>query len=165
MIACVDVDYREDHAMAACVLMKDWPDATASAEHTTRVAPVEPYISGQFYRREMPCLLAVLEPVRDDLSVVVVDGYVWLGDEGRPGLGAHLYEALGRTIPVVGVAKTRFRDAAPVAEVTHGGSGNPLFVSAVGMALETAVEQVRALHGPNRIPTMLKRVDQLCRNR
>lgn len=163
MIACVDVDYRDDHAMAACVLLNDWADATSADERTAQISPVEPYIPGQFYRREMPCLLAVLEPIRDSLTVVVVDGYVWLGDESKPGLGAHLYEALGRVLPVVGVAKTRFRDAAPVAEVTHGGSTNPLFVSAVGMPLETAVEHVRTLHGSNRIPTALKQVDQLCR--
>jgi deoxyribonuclease V len=163
MIACLDVDYRDDHAIAACVLLNDWADAAPAEERTARVSPVEAYTPGQFYRRELPCLLAVLEPALDGVTVAVVDGYVWLGDEGKPGLGAHLYEALGRTVPVVGVAKTRFRDAAPVAEVTHGGSVNPLFVSAVGMELETAAEKVRAMHGPNRIPTALKRVDQLCR--
>ncbi len=26
MIACVDVDYRENEALAACVLFRDWTD-------------------------------------------------------------------------------------------------------------------------------------------
>jgi deoxyribonuclease V len=163
MIACVDVDYRDDHALAACVLLGGWADATPAEERTARIEEVAEYVPGQFYRRELPCLLAVLEPVRDRLSVVVVDGYVWLGDENTPGLGARLYAALGESVPVVGVAKTRFKDAAPVAEVTRGESANPLFVSAVGLPLEDAAAHVRALHGPYRLPTALKRVDTLCR--
>lgn len=163
MIACVDVDYRDDYALAACVLLNNWTDAVSAAERTARINKVAEYIPGQFYRRELPCLLAVLEPIRASLRVVVVDGYVWLGDENHPGLGAHLYAALDNAVPVVGVAKTRFKDAAPVVEVTRGESANPLFVSAVGLPLADAVAHARALHGPYRLPTALKRVDQLCR--
>jgi len=162
-IAVLDVDYRDDHALAACVLLADWADATPTDERTARIESVAPYEPGQFYKRELPCLLAVLEPVRASLTVAIVDGYVWLGDETKPGLGAHLSAALGGTVPVIGVAKTRFRDAAPVAEVLRGGSANPLFVSAVDMDLATAAERVRTMHGPYRQPTALKRVDQLCR--
>jgi len=31
MIACVDVDYRESEALAACVLFGDWRDAHSAA--------------------------------------------------------------------------------------------------------------------------------------
>ena len=75
MIACVDVDYRADHAVAACVLFRDWLDAAAADEWTKRIAPVAPYEPGQFYRRELPCLLAVLTPRLDEVRTVVVDGY------------------------------------------------------------------------------------------
>ena len=111
MIACVDVDYRDTHAMAACVLFRDWLDAAPVAEWTHRVEPIAAYEPGQFYRRELPCLLAVLAPRLDEIQTVVVDGYVWLQDQHTPGLGAHLYEALERRIAVVGVAKTCFQSA------------------------------------------------------
>ena len=83
MIACVDVDYRDDSAIAACVLFRDWADAVSTAEHVRRIDRVEPYQPGQFYKREMPCLLAVLAEVAEPLETVVVDGYVWLADEGE----------------------------------------------------------------------------------
>jgi deoxyribonuclease V len=163
MIACVDVDYRDDEAQAACVLLRDWTDAVGAGVHVERFAGVAPYQPGHFYRRELPCLLAVLAKVREPLDAVIVDGYVWLRDR-TPGLGAHLYEALGRAVAVVGVAKTRFASAAAEA-VVRGSSRRPLFVTAAGMDLADAADRVRRMHGPFRIPTLLRRVDQLCRGR
>jgi deoxyribonuclease V len=162
MIACVDVDYREDEAVAACLLFRSWPDERSARECVERIRDVEPYQPGQFYRRELPCLLAVLRAVGEPVEAVVVDGYVWLHDE-RPGLGAHLYEALGRAVPVIGVAKTRFLSATAAAAVRRGNSQRPLYVTAAGLDLAKAAECVRGMHGPFRIPTLLKRVDQLCR--
>ncbi len=163
MIACVDVDYRDAEARAACVLLRDWADADSAGVYVERLTGVAPYEPGQFYRRELPCLLAVLAKVKGALDAVVVDGYVWLG-AGRPGLGAHLYEALGRAVPVLGVAKTRFAGAAAEA-VVRGTSRRPLFVTAAGMDLADAAAHVRDMHGPFRVPTMLRKVDQFCRQR
>jgi deoxyribonuclease V len=106
--------------------------------------------------------LAVLQSVREAPQVIIIDGYVWLGPS-QPGLGAHLYEALGRRVAVIGVAKTRFLKAEPVEEVLRGRSRTPLFVTAAGMDVVEAANHVRALHGPYRIPTLLKRADQLSR--
>jgi deoxyribonuclease V len=159
MIAVVDVDYRDPAAVAAAVLARRFDDDRASAEHTARIAQIAPYEPGRFYLRELPCLRAVLSGLSFEL--VVVDGYVWL-DGGRPGLGAHVHEAFG--VPVVGVAKTEFTGAAPVQPVLRGTSSRPLFVSAVGLALHDAAERVRTMHGPHRIPTLLSRVDRLCRS-
>src|SRR5205823_5903515 len=89
MIACVDVDYRGDEAAAACVLSAGWADEAPAGELVERVVGVAPYVPGQFYKRELPCLLAVLRQVAEPIDVVVIDGYVWLEDESRPGLGAH----------------------------------------------------------------------------
>jgi deoxyribonuclease V len=161
MIACVDVDYRENEALAACVLFRDWADEHSAGESVERVLDVEAYQPGQFYKRELPCLLAVLGRLPDLPVCVVVDGYAWLGPN-RPGLGARLFEALGSRIPVIGVAKTSFQGARP-ASVRRPGSEKPLFVTAVGVDLATAAQQVASMHGPFRIPTLLRRVDQLAR--
>jgi deoxyribonuclease V len=162
MIACVDVDYRVSGAVAACVLFRAWNDESCADALVEPIARVEAYEPGQFYRRELPCLLAVLGKVRAPLETVVVDGYVWLGANQTLGLGAHLYHTQAGAIPVIGVAKTRFRSAA-AAPVTRGNSQRPLYVTAVGIDLEVAVQHIQDMHGAYRIPTLLTRVDRLCR--
>jgi deoxyribonuclease V len=163
MFACVDVDYRGRGAVAGCVLFRDWADGHSAGEHVRRVEEVAPYRPGEFYLRELPCLLSVLGLVSEPLEGVVVDGYVWLGGEGCPGLGGRLYEALGRSVPVVGVAKSAFAGAAAARAVYRGGSRRPLYVTAAGLDVDSAARHVEAMHGPFRIPTLLRQVDQLCR--
>ena len=144
--------------------MRDWADAEPCYEVTAFVEAVAEYEPGAFYKRELPCLLAVLAKLPAVPDLVVVDGYAWLGPE-RPGLGAHLYEALKRAVPVAGVAKTRFRSADEVATaVTRAGSKQPLWVTAVGVDAAEAAECVRRMHGEYRVPTLLNRVDRLCRD-
>ncbi len=171
MIVCTDVHYRgteqEPLANAAAVFLHEWTDPIPAQERTAFIPSVEPYISGQFFRREMPCLLQMLDPVLADVTVIVVDGYVWLGADANgkplPGLGAHLFETLGRKVPVIGVAKTRFAAACDSTEVFRGTSQNPLYVSAIGVTLGEAEQNVRNMAGKFRIPDALKRVDQLSR--
>lgn len=165
MKACVDVDYRGEGAQAAVVGFHDWADASSAFEATEPIARVADYEPGQFYKRELPCLLAVLARLPQPPELVIVDGYVWLGGEERPGLGGHLYAALGKRVPVIGVAKSKFLSARLAVAAVRGESATrPLFVTAAGMDVHLAAEAVRAMHGPNRLPTLLKRVDALCRS-
>ena len=165
MLLALDVAYTEAQGYAVAVAFADWTSEAVSAVHTTTLNQVPAYEPGAFYKRELPCLLAVLAAV--DLTAVrsvVVDGYVTLGAEGRPGLGQHLYEALGGRVPVVGVAKTRFAGVAPrVVPVLRGQSQNPLYVTSVGMPMAEAARRVAAMHGPYRFPTLLKQLDDLTR--
>ncbi|MFL5431004.1 MAG: endonuclease V [Myxococcales bacterium] len=166
MLLCVDVHYEERAATAACVGFSDWSDADPAFDLVLRSEIVpEPYEAGLFYKREMPHLRRAIGRVRQEHSIdaVLVDAHVWLA-EGKPGLGAHLYEALGGRIAVVGVAKSAFRggEALPI---LRGTSRHPLFVTAAGMDAREAAEHVRAMHGAHRIPTLLKRADRLSRGR
>ena len=163
MLACLDVSYLPDSAIAGAVLFQSWTDALPFRELTTRIQPAAPYVPGEFYKRELPGLLAVLAQVDEIPNTIVIDGYVWLSSEGKPGLGARLYEALGNKTAVIGVAKTAFRQA-PAIEVRHGQAQRPLYVSAVGMSNDIAAKCIEMMHGAYRIPTLLKRVDMLCRN-
>lgn len=113
MLACVDVDYREHEAVAACLQFRDGSDASGS---------------------------------------------------GEPGLGAHLYEALGRHTPVIGVAKTSSAGSSFAVPVLRGTSQVPLYITAAGLPAEEAATYVKRMHGAYRIPTFLKRVDRLCRD-
>jgi len=47
--------------------------------------------------------------------------------------------------------------------VRRGESGSPLFVTAVGIDVALAAQEVRRMHGPYRVPTLLRAVDQLAR--
>ncbi|MDY7228374.1 endonuclease V [Hyalangium rubrum] len=163
MLASVDVDYRPDATVAACVLFQDWGDAAEAAHFIDRGPPAEAYVPGEFYRRELPALLRVLALAPAPLVTVVIDGYVWLGGEERPGLGAHLYEALGQSVPVIGVAKTTFQSSRVSLPVLRGASQRALLVTAVGMDVQAAAACIQRMHGPSRLPTLLKRADRLCR--
>lgn len=160
-IAALDVDYRPDAAVTACVLFETWSKEHVLESYTVTSPAAAEYAPGAFYERELPCLLAALGRLTAPPTIVVVDGHVWLGPE-RPGLGAHLHHALGGAIAVVGVAKNPFRGA-PAHEVLRGDSRRPLFVTAIGMPAEEAAAQVAAMHGPHRVPTLLRLVDQMCR--
>ena len=163
MIGCVDVHYAQTEAVAACVLFREWEDDRPCREVVARIDSTAPYLPGKFYLRELPCLLAVLGTVPDRPEVIVIDGYVWLGDAAHPGLGAHLYEAVERTSAVIGVAKSHFQKGPAIQPITRGRSSTPLFISAVGMELGNAANHIHQMHGRFRIPTLLKRVDGLCR--
>jgi deoxyribonuclease V len=92
---------------------------------------------------------------------MVVDGYVWLAD-CVPGLGGHLHAAVGGV--VVGVAKTKFAGCTSAVPVYRGASRSPLYVTAAGAAAAEAAGWVAGMHGPYRVPTILKRVDVLARS-
>lgn len=163
MILAVDVDYRGRTAFAAGITFDDWPDAHATGVFRSRIEGVEDYISGQFYRRELPCLLKLIEEHRIAPDAIVIDGLVFLDGRSKPGLGKYLYDALQGKITIVGVAKTPFRDLPQGHELVRGASRKPLFVTTVGMPLAEAKHHIRAMQGPFRIPALLKRVDQLAK--
>jgi len=164
MLACVDVDYRpDDSATAACLLFEDWATAVIKAAHLAKVERVEAYRPGQFYRRELPCILQVLAQASGAPDVVLVDAYVTLDALGSPGLGARLHEALAGKVAVVGIAKTRYAAATTAIPVLRGASRTPLWVTAIGIDSMVAADRVRAMHGGHRVPTMLRMVDRLAR--
>ncbi len=164
MFAAVDTHYSADTSRTGVVIFRAWDDAAAQAEHVDDRQGIAPYEPGAFFKRELPCILSAIKPFRGQLELIVVDGYVWLSAEGRPGMGAMLHDALSGSVAVVGVAKKRFAGSAGV-EVFRGGSRRPLIVTAVGLDAQTAAAHVASMHGAHRIPALLKRVDALARGR
>lgn len=160
MLVCVDVHYGDSAITAALVGFLGWADAMGTRELVDAHAPdPAPYVPGAFFERELPYLAAIIARVTEPIELIVIDGYVWLGAD-RKGLGVHVHERYG--VPVIGVAKTAFAGATP-AQVVRGGSANPLFVTAIGVAQDVAAAHIAAMHGPFRIPTLLKRADSLAR--
>ena len=96
MILAVDVDYRENnYAVIAGVIFNNWQDKEPTNTIITDLNNIEDYVSGQFYKRELPCILKLLDEMKDMPKYNIVDGYVFL-DENKKGLGAYLYEALDK---------------------------------------------------------------------
>ena len=163
MILAIDVDYREDgNAVAAGILFKHWDDAEPTQVVTTTIEEVAPYISGAFYKRELPCILKLLEEIDTPLACIVVDGYVSLV-EGKAGLGTYLYHSLDEKIPVIGVAKNAFQNISEETYIYRGESKKPLYVTSIGISTDIAKEAIKTMFGKYRIPTLLKKADSVCR--
>ena len=162
-ISAVDVHYPGDgRAQVAAVFFADYRAQAPDKILTRLIAEPADYVPGTFYKRELPCILAVLDQL-DPLPVeIIIDGYVCLG--AKPGLGQHLFEALGRRIPVIGVAKSAFASA-HAEKVFRGGSRRPLYITAAGMPDAAAARNISRMHGPHRIPTLLRQVDQIARGK
>ncbi len=160
MILAIDVDYRADQALVAGVCFRHWDDESPEIVFHTEVTNVEDYQPGQFYKREMPCIIKLLKDHNLNPDLIVIDGFVVLGQDSKSGLGMHLYNALGKNTPVIGVAKTAFQDSKPESEVFRGKSEKPLYVTAIGIEEQLAKSYISSMHGKHRIPTLLKLVDQ-----
>lgn len=163
MIAAADCHYRHGNARCAAILFRAWDVPTPDFQVSHVLGQTAPYEPGSFYKRELPCLLKILDQVRGLYHTVVIDGYVWLAPDDRPGLGAHLYRSMAGSIAVVGVAKTPFRGSTNAHKVFRGKSHRPLYITSAGMSPTEAAEHVKLMHGEHRIPTLLKLVDKICR--
>ena len=161
MIAAIDVYYPGDMpARAGVVVFSAFCDTTAHRTYTCNIPRVEEYIPGRFYLRELPCIMAVLGLIEEQVDTLIIDGYVDLGD--RPGLGRHLWKALDGKIRIMGVAKTHYRGVNAV-EVFRGKSRQPLYVTAAGIDPAVAAELITHMHGAGRIPALIRQADALSR--
>ncbi|WP_163542303.1 endonuclease V [Occultella kanbiaonis] len=162
-VGAVDVQYDGIGATAALVVCCELTFSTVVSEHVVDLSRAAPYEPGALFKRELPCIRAVLA-LGPPLELLVIDGYATLDPEGRPGLGAHAADAFG--IPVIGVAKTPFRTATHAFQISRGAASRPLYVTAAGgLDVAEAARIVSAMAGPHRIPAALARVDRLARGR
>jgi deoxyribonuclease V len=162
MIIAVDVHYKASAAKAVSIEFPDWEDEVPWKINIVKIEGYTDYIPGEFYMRELPCIMCVLE--KSDLKqaeAIIIDGYVILDDQGKPGLGGYLFQELNKKIPVIGVAKTCFTgNKRHVVKVYRGNSGNPLFITSLGMELREAADLVRRMKGNFRIPLLLRKLDR-----
>lgn len=162
MILAIDVHYRQDFAKAVGVLF-NWDDEQPQEIINTIIENAEEYIPGQFYKRELPSILKIIEKVNSStLDVIIIDGHVYIDDQENYGLGAHLYYNLNEKIPVIGVAKTSFHtNHKTIGIIYRGESRKPLYVSTIGIDKSFAIEQIRNMKGKYRIPSILKQLDTI----
>lgn len=163
MILAVDAHYDNHNGLVAGVAFKHWADAEPDNIYANKIEQVGDYVPGQFYKRELPGILKLLREYDLKPEYIVIDGYVYLDGYARPGLGKHLYDALHGNVKVIGVAKKPFADISEEYAIFRGLSKKPLYITSAGEALSNAKIYLLSMHGIFRIPTMLKKVDQLSR--
>ncbi|WP_298137367.1 endonuclease V [Flavobacterium sp.] len=94
MNLAIDVHYKETYAKAVGVLF-DWEDENPKEIVTAIINEVAKYESGQFYKRELPCILELLKQIDlEKVDCIIVDGHVYVNDDKSLGLGGHLYHSL-----------------------------------------------------------------------
>jgi hypothetical protein len=73
--------------VAACVCFGAWPDGISALESVVHIRDVAPYQSGQFYRRELPCILAVLDGLSElpQVSPALPRWTAWPGKTSSSG--------------------------------------------------------------------------------
>ncbi len=164
--AALDVYYyNNDTARAVCFMFKDWKDTKPALVCSKLISGIGAYESGAYYKREIPCLLSILEEVElQSLEVIIIDGYVFLDDKNTFGLGGYLYKALNEAVPVIGVAKTPYHNNTKNAvELTRGKSVRPLYITAIGIDVTVAASCIKNMAGNYRIPDLLKMLDKSTR--
>jgi len=161
MIIAVDVYYEENKAKSVGVIFQGWEDSKPFEVIETFTENPHEYETGSFYKRELPCIQELLKLIDlNQIHTIVVDGYVYLNDEKKPGLGHHVYTHFSGKIPVIGVAKNAFRDnEAFVKKIYRGSSSKPLYITAVGIDLADAAQHIQRMHGEYRFPHLLKLLD------
>lgn len=163
MILAFDTYYYSEKAKTVGLLFDTWEAEEPVEVFTEILDDVSEYIPGEFYKKELPCITSLLKKTGlDNIDYIVVDGYALLDDEGKYGLGGHLYNYLEEKIPVIGVGKTNFRTVEKSKrEVFRGKSEKPLYVTAVGVDVDEASDYIKNMHGEYRMPTLLKQLDVL----
>ncbi|MCB1050722.1 MAG: endonuclease V [Acidobacteria bacterium] len=163
MILLTDVYYRDQGGLAAGIVLNSWDSNDFTNRYSAWCSPVADYEPGSFFKRELPCLLQLIAQVPMSFDLIVVDGHVWL-HEGKPGLGAHLHQALGAAYPIIGIAKSAFARTDQTVAVCRGTSQRPLYVSSIGIPVETAMSGLLEMVGAHRKPDALTAVDHWSRS-
>ncbi|AWH84009.1 endonuclease V [Flavobacterium album] len=163
MILAFDTYYYDNNAKTIALQFAGWQDTEPLSTYSEIIQGVADYEPRAFYKRELPCILSLLKQIDlSQITVIVVDGFVYLDDKGTFGLGGYLYSALKEQIPVIGVAKTNFATIEKCKEpVYRGDSKNPLYITAIGTDLNSAAQNIRQMHGSFRMPALLQKLDGL----
>lgn len=167
MFVAIDTFYYENIAKTIAITFDNWEDLKFAKYYSEELIVSSEYIPGEFYKRELPCILSILKNFDiHSIDTIIVDGYVYLDDYNKYGLGGHLYESLNRKIPIIGVAKTNFAsNKENKVELLRGKSKTPLYITSIGIDIESAKRNISKMFGDYRIPTLLKELDKLTKEK
>jgi len=161
----VAVHFEGAQAHAAAAAFDAWDAAEATQTYVSRISHVEPAVRGELDLRELPCVMQLLREHGLEPELILVDGFVHLDADETPGLGQHLYHALGGRVPIVGVSKKRLAGLGAQFEVMREEEAQPLYVTCAGIDIGAAKARLRAMHGRKRLPTLMKLAARLAKNK
>lgn len=167
MKLAVDTYYYSDTlALTVGVLFNRWTDDEPAEIISSICTEFSSYIPGEFYKRELPCVLGLLEKVdMDKIETIIVDGFLRLrfnDSTEKDGLGKKLFDSLNMPgLKVIGLAKSDFcRTDEISASLLRGSAVNPLWVQGIGLPDNVAAENIKMMSGKSRIPKLLKILDK-----
>ena len=163
----IDVFYDEEKNIATVCggIFNEFTDNSCRLIKAALSPIPAPYIPGEFYKRELPCIQKLileeigLEKLKEEFDCIIVDGLYSFGPD-KPGLGGYLDSWLrnqGVEIEVIGIAKNKFHSA-QAEEVLRGKSKKPLWVN--GNRRKNYSDLIKKMSGEFRIPFLVKAVDQ-----
>jgi len=165
LILAFDTYYFENKAKTVCLTFNI--DESDVKFYDDIIESMEDYIPGQFYKKELPCIRNLIKKIElTNVDYIIIDGFVFLDDFKKLGLGGYLYEELNKKIPVIGVAKTNFASIVRNKRLLfRGKSQKPLYITAIGIDIDEAVKKIETMNGEFRIPTILKLLDKLTKEK
>jgi deoxyribonuclease V len=164
MKLAIAVHFDGAQAQAAAVAFDAWDSPEPTKTYLSHIAHVEKAARGELDLRELPCVMQLLREHQLAPELLLIDGFVHLDADETPGLGQHLFHALGSATPVIGVAKTGRPGLPAQFEVMREEEAKPLIVTSAGVDIGAAKARVRAMHGRKRVPTLMKLVARLAKN-
>lgn len=162
MFLAIDVHYRNEMARVVSLEFEHWRSTEPLTFHELEMDVAAEYQPGEFYKRELPCILEILKySDLEKVEAIIIDGYVVLDDKGKAGLGAILYNKINKKVPIIGIAKRPFhQNRKNVALVFRGKSKNPLYITSIPFNPENYADKVKNMAGLYRIPDLIKLLDQ-----
>jgi deoxyribonuclease V len=163
----IDASYKEDSAYTVGVIFSSWDDTEPEKIIDCTVKNPGPYIPGEFYKRELKCILELLKLINlEDFDTIIVDGFIWIKKDGEltEGLGARLWQELNNSdLSIIGVAKSPFSDCSEYSCSVYRGTGiTPLYVQGVGKKMDNkkAGNIIKNMGGQYKLPDILKTLDK-----
>lgn len=174
-----DTYYYKDRAKTVGIIFNSWDDSEPETIIHSWLGADKygPYIPGEFYKRELPCIINLITEHKLDLKefdTIILDGLARLPGSSTEGLGVHLEDKITELWPdldfydrpaIMGVAKTRFgnvEDDEGTCTVLRGTAKTPFYVNTTWhlMSSAEAASHLKEMHGEHRIPTLLKLLDR-----
>lgn len=171
MILFIDVKYTDNGYKTCGVITDSFYDKEPKKILTLKSnKPAADYIPGEFYKRELPCIIEFLKYYKLKPEYIVVDGFCINKDNENnihAGLGYKVFTYLRdnvvgfSNVKIIGIAKSAYCTSPEIAwEILRGKSKKPLYMQACGANVkEINNTTIENMYGDYRIPELLKITD------
>ncbi|MDR7332055.1 endonuclease V [Roseateles asaccharophilus] len=165
MKLAVAVHFDAAQAQVAAIAFETWDSPEPTKTYLSHIAHVEKAPRGELDLRGLTCVMQLLREHKLEPELILIDGFVHLDSDEIPGLGQHLFLALGGMTPVIGISKTGRPGLSSQFEVMREEEAKPLIVTCAGIDIGAAKARLRAMHGRKVVPTLMKLALRLAKNK